>query len=408
MTVVKALIVDDSKVAHLTLRKMLMERSVEVDWVGSGEESLEYLKHQKPDVVFMDIMMPGMDGFETLQAIRADSSLHTPTVVMCSANATSEDRVLADQYGAAAFLTKPYTNQELDTLLADLATSAPSPAETPHPASEPEPESLEAALSRYEAPSLEPEPPIELPRTPSVIEPLEPLAVEQPEPEPDPYTPPYTAEPVTPAPAPMAAAAVSDLPSRAELETLIHDIAESVNRKNAEVMMHASRQASTRAAETMARRVVEERVPAQKEPPITAADLQHLQTTLQQTLAQQLTQQMTQQVRAQLDEQLQPAVQAAVQATVNKAVEQAVERILASEAFGQRLDERIKTTALTAAEGQSRDIANKVVRDMLAEQAGDHADTGSSGGPALMVGGIGLVLGLLALMLAVVNMLGLF
>ena len=75
MNITKALVVDDSKVAHLTLRKMLMERNVEVDWVGSGEESIAYLKKQKPDVVFMDVMMPGMDGFETMRAINQSSDI---------------------------------------------------------------------------------------------------------------------------------------------------------------------------------------------------------------------------------------------------------------------------------------------------------------------------------------------
>ena len=47
MNVTKALVVDDSKVAHLTLRKLLMERNIEVDWVGSGEDAIAYMEHHR-------------------------------------------------------------------------------------------------------------------------------------------------------------------------------------------------------------------------------------------------------------------------------------------------------------------------------------------------------------------------
>ena len=74
MKIDKVLVVDDSKVAHLTLRKMLTERGIDVDWVGSGEDSLTYLKQQQPNVIFMDVMMPGMDGFETTTAIKNNTA----------------------------------------------------------------------------------------------------------------------------------------------------------------------------------------------------------------------------------------------------------------------------------------------------------------------------------------------
>jgi predicted house-cleaning noncanonical NTP pyrophosphatase (MazG superfamily) len=179
---------------------------------------------------------------------------------------------------------------------------------------------------------------------------------------------------------------------RADLESLIHEIAESVNRKNAEVMMHAARQASTRAAESAARKLIEERVPQQSEPPITAAELQDWS----QTLARQL--------QTELEQQIKPQVEAAVQASIGAAVEHTLAHTLASEQFGQQLDQRIRTTALAAAEGQSRDIANKVVRDRLAEQTVDNGERPS--GSALAVAGAALVLAIAALGLAVANWLG--
>ncbi len=117
MDIKKALVVDDSKLAHLTLRKLLVERSLEVDWVGSGEECIKYLENKTPDIIFMDVMMPGMDGFETTRAITGQSETRSLAIVMCSANATDEDKRDAKDSGAVGFLSKPYTIDQLDVIL---------------------------------------------------------------------------------------------------------------------------------------------------------------------------------------------------------------------------------------------------------------------------------------------------
>jgi CheY-like chemotaxis protein len=117
MNIKKALVVDDSKVAHLTLRKMLLERGVEVDWVGSGEDCVKYLDNKKPDIIFMDVMMPGMDGFETSRAITGLHPEESAPIIMCSANATDEDKRDARESGAVGFLSKPYTPAQLDEIL---------------------------------------------------------------------------------------------------------------------------------------------------------------------------------------------------------------------------------------------------------------------------------------------------
>jgi len=117
MNIKKALVVDDSKVAHLTLRKLLLERGIEVDWVGSGEDCVKYLDTKKPDIVFMDVMMPGMDGFEASRAITGLHPEESAPIIMCSANATEEDKRDARESGAVGFLSKPYTPAQLDEVL---------------------------------------------------------------------------------------------------------------------------------------------------------------------------------------------------------------------------------------------------------------------------------------------------
>ncbi len=117
MNIKKALVVDDSKVAHLTLRKLLLERGIEVDWVGSGEDCVKYLETKRPGIVFMDVMMPGMDGFETTRTITGLHPEDSAPIIMCSANATEEDKRDARESGAVGFLSKPYTPAQLDEVL---------------------------------------------------------------------------------------------------------------------------------------------------------------------------------------------------------------------------------------------------------------------------------------------------
>ena len=139
MDIKKALVVDDSKVAHLTLRKLLLERAIEVDWVGSGEDCVKYLEGKKPDIIFMDVMMPGMDGFETSRTITGQHQ-DIGSIIMCSANATDEDKRDARDSGAVGFLSKPYTPDQLDSVLrtvsagtASISTEPVAPAAIPTP-----------------------------------------------------------------------------------------------------------------------------------------------------------------------------------------------------------------------------------------------------------------------------------
>ena len=65
-----ALIVDDSRSARVVLKRMLETYDLQVDTCESAEAALDYLNHHRPDVIFMDHLMPGMDGFEAVTAIK--------------------------------------------------------------------------------------------------------------------------------------------------------------------------------------------------------------------------------------------------------------------------------------------------------------------------------------------------
>jgi len=77
-----ALIVDDSRLARTVLGRLLGEHGVAADTAPSAEAALEYLKERRPDVVFLDHNMPGMDGFQALEAIKANPATATIPVMM--------------------------------------------------------------------------------------------------------------------------------------------------------------------------------------------------------------------------------------------------------------------------------------------------------------------------------------
>src|ERR1700728_2906396 len=68
----RALVVDDSKSARVILSRMLEKYDIEVDMAESAEQAIEYLKHNRPDAIFMDHLMPGMDGLQAVQAIKGN------------------------------------------------------------------------------------------------------------------------------------------------------------------------------------------------------------------------------------------------------------------------------------------------------------------------------------------------
>ncbi len=78
----RALIVDDSRSARVILSRMLEQHGLAVDTAESAEQALEHLRQNRPDVIFMDHLMPGMDGFQAVQAIKADAQTATIPLMM--------------------------------------------------------------------------------------------------------------------------------------------------------------------------------------------------------------------------------------------------------------------------------------------------------------------------------------
>ncbi len=122
MAIHKALVVDDSRLARVALTKLLGKRGVEVDTAGSGGEAMDYLRETRPDVVFIDYMMPDMDGFEAAEAINRLPGVNGVPLVMYTSQDTAEDRQRAQELGICGFLLKPTSDEGLDKALEQAST----------------------------------------------------------------------------------------------------------------------------------------------------------------------------------------------------------------------------------------------------------------------------------------------
>lgn len=159
MTLRKALVVDDSRLARVALSKQLTRRGLEVDVAGSGGEAIDYLRGNAPDVVFLDYMMPDMDGFEAARAIQALPERDPLPLVMYTSQDSDSDRERAREIGICGFLSKPTSDDGLDTVLHDVQTWQP-PAPDPEALADEEAGDVSPAEIMAEAtPADEPDPP---------------------------------------------------------------------------------------------------------------------------------------------------------------------------------------------------------------------------------------------------------
>jgi CheY-like chemotaxis protein len=109
----RALVVDDSKSARLVLRRMLEKHDLAVDTVESAGQALDFLIHNRPDVIFMDHMMPGMDGFEAVKAIKNNPQTATIPVMMYTSKGGDLYLGQARALGAVGVLPKTVAPAEL-------------------------------------------------------------------------------------------------------------------------------------------------------------------------------------------------------------------------------------------------------------------------------------------------------
>jgi DNA-binding response OmpR family regulator len=104
----KVLVVDDIADNVKLLTYDLMDEGYEVEVAYDGPQALAAAKSGKPDVILLDVMMPGMDGIEVCRRLRADRELRDTPVIMVSARDADEDVVRGLDAGADDYVTKPF------------------------------------------------------------------------------------------------------------------------------------------------------------------------------------------------------------------------------------------------------------------------------------------------------------
>jgi CheY-like chemotaxis protein len=118
MTVKQVLVVDDNPLSRKLLNDILSAEGYSVRLAASGSEALGAITEEPPDVILLDIMMPGMDGFEVVRRLRANKTTHTPPIVMVTALDDEGSRARLAASGINDVLTKPVDRWELRALLA--------------------------------------------------------------------------------------------------------------------------------------------------------------------------------------------------------------------------------------------------------------------------------------------------
>lgn len=116
----RALIVDDSRSARVILSRMLEGYGLEVDSSESAEQALEFLRQARPDVIFMDHLMPGMDGFQAIQAIKGNPDTATIPVVMYTSQEGELYVSQARALGAVGVLPKTVKHADVSRVLYQL------------------------------------------------------------------------------------------------------------------------------------------------------------------------------------------------------------------------------------------------------------------------------------------------
>ncbi len=115
----KVLIVDDSPAQIFTLKKLVEDWGHETLTAENGDQALEIARQELPNVILMDIVMPGMSGFQTTRKLSKDQTTHSIPVIFVSTKDGEADRVWGMRQGATAYITKPVNPETLLTAISD-------------------------------------------------------------------------------------------------------------------------------------------------------------------------------------------------------------------------------------------------------------------------------------------------
>ena len=113
MAIKKVLVVDDSKTELMFLSDLLIKNGFTVNTAENAEDAFRRLAEEKPELIIMDVVMPGQNGFQLTRTIARDPLYSDIPIVMCTSKNQETDRVWAMRQGARDYVTKPVNAAEL-------------------------------------------------------------------------------------------------------------------------------------------------------------------------------------------------------------------------------------------------------------------------------------------------------
>jgi putative two-component system response regulator len=116
----KILVIDDEAIARITIDALLSSENYEMYFAENGEDGITVASEILPDIILLDVMMPGMNGFETCRKIRSMSNLAEVPILLVTALDDRESRMAGLQAGADDFITKPYDIFELQVRIQNM------------------------------------------------------------------------------------------------------------------------------------------------------------------------------------------------------------------------------------------------------------------------------------------------
>lgn len=123
MTKTVVLVEDEVNIAE-AIRFLLSNEGWRVETLANGANAVEIIRKVQPELVMLDVMLPGKSGFEILDELRADPDLASLPVLMLTARGQSRDREMAVKAGVSRFMTKPFSNAEMLEAVRDLTAPA--------------------------------------------------------------------------------------------------------------------------------------------------------------------------------------------------------------------------------------------------------------------------------------------
>ncbi|MHA6263814.1 response regulator transcription factor [Arenibacterium sp. CAU 1754] len=121
------LLIEDEPNIIEAIRFLLTRDGWHVDTHEDGSDAVEVIQAAKPDLVILDMMLPGKSGMEILRELRDIQDLAALPVLMLTARGQSRDRDMAERAGVSRFMTKPFSNTEVLTAVRDLVAQASRP-----------------------------------------------------------------------------------------------------------------------------------------------------------------------------------------------------------------------------------------------------------------------------------------